>query len=95
MATTPDTDLPPIPIDLGPVSDVDHREELERAQRELDACKTALDQFRNRAAAKTTILRRMLDGTQQGKDLLKNIQAVKTELRVRALAAAAVPALPK
>src|SRR5436305_7908023 len=33
MPTTPDTDLPPIPIDLGPISDVDHREELERAQR--------------------------------------------------------------
>ena len=33
MATTPNTDLPPVPVDLGPISDVDHREELERAQR--------------------------------------------------------------
>jgi type IV pilus assembly protein PilB len=33
MPTTPDTDLPPIPIDLGPISEVDHREELARAQR--------------------------------------------------------------
>jgi hypothetical protein len=33
MATTPNTDLPPLPIDLGPISDVDHREELERARR--------------------------------------------------------------
>src|SRR6476620_7810094 len=33
MATTPNADLPPVPVDLGPISDVDHREELERAQR--------------------------------------------------------------
>ena len=33
MATTPNTDLPPVPVDLGPVSDVDHREELEQARR--------------------------------------------------------------
>src|SRR3954447_18462401 len=33
MATIPNTDLPPVPVDLGPISDVDHREELERAQR--------------------------------------------------------------
>ena len=33
MATTSDTDLPPVPVDLGPVSDVDPREEMELAQR--------------------------------------------------------------
>ena len=33
MPTTPNTDLPPIPIDLGPVTDTDHHEEMERAQR--------------------------------------------------------------
>src|SRR3984893_2242502 len=31
MANTPDTDLP-LPIDLGPISDVDHHAELERAR---------------------------------------------------------------
>src|SRR3982074_1680737 len=38
MATMPNAnaDLPPVPIDLGPVSDVDHREEMERAQRLAD-----------------------------------------------------------
>src|SRR6476659_9238559 len=33
MATTHNTDLPPVPVDLGPISDVDHREELARAQK--------------------------------------------------------------
>ena len=33
MATIPNTDLPPVPIDLGPISDVDHGEELARAQK--------------------------------------------------------------
>src|SRR5882757_3461545 len=32
MATTRNTELPPVPVDLGPISDVDHREELARAQ---------------------------------------------------------------
>ena len=33
MATTRNTELPPVPVDLGPISDVDHREELARAQK--------------------------------------------------------------
>src|SRR6476660_3874996 len=36
MATTPNAnaaDLPPVPVDLGPISDVDHHEELERARK--------------------------------------------------------------
>src|SRR3954452_20681651 len=32
MATTSNSNLPPVPVDLGPISDVHHREELERAQ---------------------------------------------------------------
>src|SRR4051794_20584774 len=57
MATTPDTDLPPVPVDLGPISDVDHREELERAQRlaeryrlefiDMDTFKIDQDLFRS------------------------------------------------
>ncbi|MCU1383618.1 MAG: epsE 2, partial [Acidobacteria bacterium] len=57
MPTTPETDLPPVPIDLGPVSDVDHREELERAQRlaeryrlefiDMDTFKINQDLFRS------------------------------------------------
>src|SRR3954466_2742505 len=60
MATTPETDLPPIPIDLGPISDVDHRAELERAQRlaeryrlqviDMDTLKIDHDPFRSLAA---------------------------------------------
>jgi type IV pilus assembly protein PilB len=57
MATTPNTDLPPVPVDLGPISDVDHREELERAQRlaeryrlefiDMDTFKIDQDLFRS------------------------------------------------
>src|SRR3954449_12292813 len=57
MAQTPPTDLPPVPIDLGPVSDVDQREELERAQRlaeryrlefiDMDTFKIDQDLFRS------------------------------------------------
>src|SRR3954462_15605974 len=57
MPTTPDTDLPPVPVDLGPISDVDHREELERAQRlaeryrlefiDMDTFKIDQDLFRS------------------------------------------------
>src|SRR5258706_10844417 len=57
MATIPDTNLPPVPIDLGPVTDVDHREEMERAQRlaeryrlefiDMDTFKIDQDLFRS------------------------------------------------
>jgi len=33
MATTRNTELPPVPVALGTISDVDHREELARAQK--------------------------------------------------------------
>src|SRR3954462_5685118 len=33
MPTTPDTDLPPVPVDLGPISDIDRQAELEHARR--------------------------------------------------------------
>jgi type IV pilus assembly protein PilB len=36
MATTHNPELPPIPVDLGPISDIDHREELARAQQLAD-----------------------------------------------------------
>src|SRR3954462_13666659 len=57
MATTSNTNVPPGPIDLGPVSDGDHREELERAQRlaeryrlefiDMDTFKIDQDLFRS------------------------------------------------
>lgn len=57
MATIPETNLPPVPVDLGPVSDVDHREEMERAQRlaeryrlefiDMDTFKIDQDLFRS------------------------------------------------
>src|SRR5471032_918587 len=57
MATTPNTDLPPVPVDLGPISDVDERAELERAQRlaeryrlefiDMDTFKIDQDLFRS------------------------------------------------
>src|SRR5213082_3110145 len=60
MATTPNVnaaDLPPVPIDLGPINDVDHREELERARRlaeryrlefiDMDTFKIDQDLFRS------------------------------------------------
>src|SRR6266852_2302369 len=59
MATTPNAnaDLPPVPVDLGPISDVDHREELERARRlaeryrlefiDMDTFKIDQDLFRS------------------------------------------------
>jgi type IV pilus assembly protein PilB len=57
MATTSDTDLPPVPVDLGPVSDVDPREEMELAQRlaaryrlefiDMDTFKIDQDLFRS------------------------------------------------
>src|SRR5947209_735293 len=57
MATTPETDLPPVPIDLGPISDVDHGAELERAQKlaeryrlefiDMDTFKIDQDLFRS------------------------------------------------
>src|SRR5881394_1058558 len=60
MATTSDTnaaDLPPVPVDLGPISDVDHHEELERARRlaeryrlefiDMDAFRIDQDLFRS------------------------------------------------
>ena len=50
-------DLPPVPVDLGPISDVDHREEMERAQRlaeryrlefiDMDTFKIDQDLFRS------------------------------------------------
>ena len=57
MATTPNTELPPVPVDLGPISDVDHREELARAQKlaeryrlefiDMDTFKIDQDLFRS------------------------------------------------
>ena len=57
MATTSDTDLPPVPVDLGPASDVDPREEMELAQRlaaryrlefiDMDTFKIDQDLFRS------------------------------------------------
>src|SRR3954463_16162679 len=57
MATTPDTDLPPVPVDLGPISDVDQHAEMERAQRlaeryrlefiDMDTFKIDQDLFRS------------------------------------------------
>src|SRR5215212_6629225 len=57
MATTSETDLPPVPVDLGPVSDVDPREEMELAQRlaaryrlefiDMDTFKIDQDLFRS------------------------------------------------
>src|SRR3954468_13012161 len=57
METTPDTNLPPVPVDLGPISDVDQHAELERAQRlaeryrlefiDMDTFKIDQDLFRS------------------------------------------------
>src|ERR1700749_661704 len=60
MATTPNAnaaDLPPVPVDLGPISDVDHHEELERARKlaeryrlefiDMDTFKIDQDLFRS------------------------------------------------
>src|SRR5476649_2679541 len=57
MATTPNTDLPPVPVDLGPISDVDQRAELDRAQKlaeryrlefiDMDTFKIDQDLFRS------------------------------------------------
>ena len=57
MAPTSNTDLPPVPIDLGPTGDVDLREEMERAQRlaeryrlefiDMDTFKIDQDLFRS------------------------------------------------
>ncbi len=57
MATTPHTDLHPMPVDLGPGSDIDHHAELERAQKlaeryrlefiDMDTFKIDQDLFRS------------------------------------------------
>jgi len=59
MATPPNAnaDLPPVPVDLGPINDIDHREELERAQKlaeryrlefiDMDTFKIDQDLFRS------------------------------------------------
>jgi type IV pilus assembly protein PilB len=57
MATTRNPELPPIPVDLGPISEIDHREELARAQQladryrlefiEMDTFKIDQDLFRS------------------------------------------------
>jgi type IV pilus assembly protein PilB len=57
MAPTPHTDLHPVPVDLGPGSDIDHHAELERAQKlaeryrlefiDMDTFKIDQDLFRS------------------------------------------------
>lgn len=63
-------------------------EGYQKARQEEAAARKALEQFSNRSAAKSAILRKLLEGTDQGKDLLTRIQAVKQELKSKAMASA-------
>jgi hypothetical protein len=75
-----------IPLPNEFIDQLKARDALVKQQRNV---RTALNQFNNRAAAKTAILRNLLNGTEKGRDLLGRLDKLKIDLKTKALQSAA------
>lgn len=81
-ATVNDNDHFPLPKELK-----NHGGQVIKLKKEINEVEQALRQLQNKSAAKNTILKRFLEGTAEGRELLRRIGEFKMQLKTKMLTA--------